>query len=144
MSAPSPRTSYHFFANFFLFLTLIKNTLSNFPTHYLSLFPLPVRATNQIEKLFKALLWGGMGEKNNFHIVSWQRVSCLIVNGGLGSAKPESTSRDNHHLFLQSNDQAVLQRQHQKIQRIRKLPIKFKRKSTYSKKQKIHNNGAAF
>ncbi|KAF5473466.1 hypothetical protein F2P56_010075, partial [Juglans regia] len=65
-------------------LTLIKSTLSNLPTYYLSLFPLPVGVANRMEKLFRAFLWGGMGEENKFHLVNWQRVCCPFVNGGLG------------------------------------------------------------
>lgn len=65
-------------------LTLIKSTFSNLPTYYLSLFPLPVGVANRIEKLFRAFLWGGMGEESKLHLVSWQRVSCPIANGGLG------------------------------------------------------------
>ncbi|KAG6631973.1 hypothetical protein CIPAW_13G126100 [Carya illinoinensis] len=65
-------------------LTLIKSTLSNLPTYYLSLFPLPVGVANRIEKLFRAFLWGSLGEENKFHLVNWQRVIFPIVNGGLG------------------------------------------------------------
>ena len=32
-------------------LTMIKSTLPNFPTYYLSLFPIPMGVTNRIEKL---------------------------------------------------------------------------------------------
>ena len=32
-------------------VTLIKSTLSNLPTYSLSLFPIPTRAANQIERL---------------------------------------------------------------------------------------------
>jgi hypothetical protein len=31
-------------------LTLIKSTLSNLPTYYLSLFPIPLGVANKIEK----------------------------------------------------------------------------------------------
>ena len=32
-------------------VTLIKSTLSNFPTYFLSLFPIPAIVANRIEKL---------------------------------------------------------------------------------------------
>jgi len=40
-------------------VTLIKSTLSNLPTYFLSLFPIPVRVANRIEKLQRDFLWGG-------------------------------------------------------------------------------------
>lgn len=42
-------------------LTLIKITLSNLPTYYSSLFPIPVGVANRLEKLQSNLLWGGIG-----------------------------------------------------------------------------------
>jgi len=40
-------------------VTLIKSTLSNLPTYFSSLFPIPVRVANRIEKLQRDFLWGG-------------------------------------------------------------------------------------
>ncbi|XP_042969128.1 uncharacterized protein LOC122301820 [Carya illinoinensis] len=51
-------------------LTLIKSTLTNLPTYFLSLFPLPVRVGNRIEKLFRAFLWGSLGEEKKFHLAN--------------------------------------------------------------------------
>jgi len=50
-------------------LTLIKSTLSNLPTYYLSIFPILVGVANRLEKLQRDFLWGGIGESmfsNNF------------------------------------------------------------------------------
>jgi hypothetical protein len=44
-------------------VTLIKSTLFNLPTHFLSLFPIPVCAVNRIEKLQRYFLWGGIGDE---------------------------------------------------------------------------------
>ena len=38
-------------------VTLIKSTLSNLPTYFLSLFPIPATVANRIEKLQKNFLW---------------------------------------------------------------------------------------
>ncbi|KAG7987161.1 hypothetical protein I3843_03G119300 [Carya illinoinensis] len=65
-------------------LTLIKSTLTNLPTYFLSLFPLPAGVGNKIEKLFRAFLWGGMGEEKKFHRVRWKTVCDPVVQGGLG------------------------------------------------------------
>jgi hypothetical protein len=43
-------------------ITFIKNTLSNLPTHFMSLFNLPTSLANHIEKLHRDFLWGGLGE----------------------------------------------------------------------------------
>jgi len=50
-------------------VTLIKSTLSNLPTYFLSLFPLPTSIANCLEKLYRDFLWGGLGEFFKFHLV---------------------------------------------------------------------------
>jgi hypothetical protein len=52
-------------------LTLIKSTLSSIPTYFLSLFPIPARVANRLEKLQRDFLWCGMDEKPKFHLVNW-------------------------------------------------------------------------
>jgi hypothetical protein len=42
--------------------TLIKCTLSNLPTYFLSLFPVPMSVARRIEKVQRDFLWGGMGD----------------------------------------------------------------------------------
>ncbi|KAF5458660.1 hypothetical protein F2P56_022673, partial [Juglans regia] len=54
-------------------LTLIKSTISNLPTYFLSLFQLPASATAQIEKLYHDFLWSGIGDEFKFHLVSWDK-----------------------------------------------------------------------
>jgi hypothetical protein len=65
-------------------VTLIKSTLSNLPTYFLSLFPIPAGAANRIEKLHRDFLWGGTGEEFKYHLVSWSNVCSPIFEGGLG------------------------------------------------------------
>jgi len=65
-------------------VTLIKSTLANLPTYYMSLFPLPASIANRIVKLQRNFLWGGLGEEFKFHLVSWSKVCALIYKGGLG------------------------------------------------------------
>jgi hypothetical protein len=65
-------------------VTLIKSTLSNLPTYYMSLFPIPVSVASCIEKLQRDFLWGGMGEEFKYHLVSWVKVCTPISKGGLG------------------------------------------------------------
>jgi hypothetical protein len=66
--------------------TLIKSTLSNLPTYYLSLFPIPLGVANRIEKLQRDFLWGGMKEEFKFHLVNWSTMSTICLSlqyGGL-------------------------------------------------------------
>jgi hypothetical protein len=64
-------------------LTLIKSTLSNLPTYYLSLFPIPVSVAKRIEKLQREFLWQGSGEEFKFHLVNWNQICAPVRYGGL-------------------------------------------------------------
>ncbi|XP_042950267.1 uncharacterized protein LOC122282377 [Carya illinoinensis] len=68
-------------------ITLIKSTISNLPTYFLSLFPIPARVTLRIKKLQRDFLWGGIGEEFKFHLIRWEQVCRPISNGGLGIRK---------------------------------------------------------
>jgi hypothetical protein len=65
-------------------VTLIKSSLANVPTYFLSLFPIPGSVASRIEKLQHDFLWGGMGEELKLHLVSWSNVCTPISEGGLG------------------------------------------------------------
>ena len=51
-------------------VTLIKSTLSNLPTYFISLFPIPAAMANRIEKLQQNFLWVGIGDEPKFHLVN--------------------------------------------------------------------------
>jgi hypothetical protein len=65
-------------------VTLIKSTLTNLPTYFLSLFPLPTSVVVRIKKLQLDFLWGGIDEQFKYHLVSWSKVCAPISEGGLG------------------------------------------------------------
>jgi hypothetical protein len=65
-------------------LTLIKSTLSNIPTYYLSLFQVPVRVAKRLEKIQRDFLWGGVGDEFKFHLVNWSKICMTTEAGGLG------------------------------------------------------------
>ena len=65
-------------------VTLIKSTLFNLPTYFLSLFPIHPLA-NRMEKLQCDFLWGGLGEDFKYHLVNWSKVCSPIFEGGLGT-----------------------------------------------------------
>jgi hypothetical protein len=60
-------------------VTLIKSTLSNLSTYFLSLFPIPSSVARCIEKLHRDFLWGGLGEEFKYHLVSWSTVCSPIL-----------------------------------------------------------------
>jgi hypothetical protein len=65
-------------------VTLIKSTLANLPTHYLSLFPLLGSVAARIEKLQRDFMWGRIGKEFKYHLVSWSNVCTPISGGWLG------------------------------------------------------------
>jgi len=65
-------------------MTLLKSTLSNLPTYYLSLFPILVGMANRFDKLQRDFLWGGIGDETKFHLVNWNRICTPLHSGGLG------------------------------------------------------------
>ncbi|KAG6720010.1 hypothetical protein I3843_03G038700 [Carya illinoinensis] len=68
-------------------ITLIKSTLSNLPTYFLSLIPIPIVVANRLEKLFRDFLWRDLGEEAKFHLVSWDKICTPLSCGGLGFRK---------------------------------------------------------
>jgi hypothetical protein len=68
-------------------VTLIKSTLANIPTYYMSLFKIPVKVANRIEKLQRDFLWDGVGKKFKYHLVKWSKVCSPLSEGGLGIRK---------------------------------------------------------
>ena len=64
-------------------LTLIKSTLSNLPTYFLSLFPIPAVVAKRIEQIQRNFLWGSSAEEGKFHLVKWDQVCSPYSNGGL-------------------------------------------------------------
>jgi hypothetical protein len=64
-------------------VTLIKSTLSNLPTYFLSLFPIPAGVAHRLEKLQREFLWNGMEGESKFHLVRWTKICEPIRNGGL-------------------------------------------------------------
>jgi hypothetical protein len=68
-------------------VTLIKSTLANIPSYYMSLFKIPVKVANRIEKLQRDFLWGGVGEEFKYHLVKWSKVCSPLSEGWLGIRK---------------------------------------------------------
>jgi len=62
-------------------ITMVRSTLSNLPTYFMSLFPLPTRVVKYVEKLQRDFLWRGTGEEFKFYLVSWPKVCSSIPEG---------------------------------------------------------------
>ena len=65
-------------------VTLIKRTLSNLPTYFFSLFPMPASVADRIARLQRDFLWGVLGDEPKFHLVDWSTVCTPLSLGGLG------------------------------------------------------------
>ena len=65
-------------------VTSIKSTLSNLPTYFLSLFPIPAFVANWIAKLQRNFLWGDLGDEPKFHLVKWATVCTTLSSSSLG------------------------------------------------------------
>jgi hypothetical protein len=63
-------------------ITLIKSTLFNVPTYFLSLFPILAGVAYCIKKLWQDFV-GGIGEEFKYQLVNWFKVCYSIVQGGL-------------------------------------------------------------
>ena len=50
-------------------VTLIKSTLSNLSTYFLSLFPIPASVANRIKKLQQNFLWDSLGDDPKIYLV---------------------------------------------------------------------------
>ena len=65
-------------------VTLIKSTLSNLSTYFLSLFPIGASVANRIARLQRDFLWGGLGDEPKFYLVDWSTVCTPLSSSGLG------------------------------------------------------------
>ena len=68
-------------------VTLIKSTLSNLPTYFLSFFPIPASVANRIERHQRNFLWGNFGDEPKIHFVKWATICAPISSSGLGIRK---------------------------------------------------------
>lgn len=64
-------------------IELIKSTLSNLPTYYLSIFKAPSKVIQSIEKMQRDFIWEP-GDKRKDHLLRWDMVCKPLVSGCLG------------------------------------------------------------
>ena len=64
-------------------LILLKSTLSNLSTYFLSLFHLPAGVAAKMKRIQRNFLWSGWEDSHSVHLVKWNIIYDLIQNGGL-------------------------------------------------------------
>ena len=67
--------------------TLVKSTLQNLPTYALSLFGIPVKHAEKMEKIQREFLWRSVEENKRYHLVAWDNACLRKWYGGLGIRK---------------------------------------------------------
>jgi len=64
--------------------TLINAVLDSLPTYVMSLFPLPAKVLEKLDKLRRDFLWFGNKERKGYYLVNWETVQLPKLSGGLG------------------------------------------------------------
>ena len=65
-------------------LTLLRSTLSSFPTYFLSLFTIPKVVAARMESIQRNFLWGSSEGSFKYLLVAWEKVCLPVELGGLG------------------------------------------------------------
>ncbi|KAH9308494.1 hypothetical protein KI387_036405, partial [Taxus chinensis] len=68
-------------------LQLVKATLQNLPSYFLSMLKIPSSVREAVEKIQRNFLWSGTEEKKRIHLVAWKEVCKPTAHGGLGLRK---------------------------------------------------------
>jgi len=65
-------------------VTLINSVLDSLPTYVMSLFPIPAKVEERLDKLRREFLWLGNNEGKGRHLFKWQVVQLHKQSGGGG------------------------------------------------------------
>ena len=65
-------------------LTLLRSTLSSFPTYFLSLFTILKAVAARMESIQRNFLWGSSEGSFKYPLVAWEKVCLTVELGGLG------------------------------------------------------------
>ncbi|KAF5806717.1 putative reverse transcriptase zinc-binding domain-containing protein [Helianthus annuus] len=70
-------------------LTLVKSVLQSLPLYYFSLYSAPKKIINDLERLMRNFLWGGIDDVKKLHWVAWEKITIPKNKGGLGITRLE-------------------------------------------------------
>ena len=65
-------------------LCLCKSVLGSLGTFYFSLYKAPIKVINILESIRRRFFWGGADDSKKICWVSWDKIMCGKINGGLG------------------------------------------------------------
>ena len=65
-------------------MTLIQSMLASMPIYYMSIFRLPGRVADMLEKMIRAFLWDSKEIDKGRSLVTWDLVIRTKETGGLG------------------------------------------------------------
>lgn len=75
-------------------LQLLKASLQSISIYALSLFRIPVKYVDAIEKIQRILFWSGVEEKKRMSLVAWDQVCRPKSKGGLGLERVQTLNED--------------------------------------------------
>lgn len=64
--------------------TLTKAVLSSISIHTMTIISLPKSTLERLDNMSRSFLWGSKNEKRRLHLLAWDRVYLLRLEGGLG------------------------------------------------------------
>jgi len=65
-------------------VTLINSVMDSIPTYHMSLFPIPAKVLEKLDRMRRNFLWEGNSKDHKFHLVKWAKVTQPKSQGGLG------------------------------------------------------------
>ena len=65
-------------------VTLINSVLDSVPTYFMSLFLVPAKVQNHLDKTRRDFLWEANSKDHKFHLVKWAKVTMPKQFGGFG------------------------------------------------------------
>ncbi|KAM1005603.1 hypothetical protein ACFX1T_002483 [Malus domestica] len=74
-------------------LTLSKYVASAIAVYTMQTVSIPISNCNSLDKINRNFLWGNVDDRAKPHLVSWNKVCCPMIKGGLGIKKANQMNR---------------------------------------------------
>lgn len=62
-------------------VTLISCPLDSIPTYFMSLFPIPSKVLEKLNKIRRNFLWEGNNSSHKLHLINWDKVLKSVKEG---------------------------------------------------------------